>query len=57
MQNLFQIIQLQGGGWAEGGSDVEWTGEEVDTLDLHSFVRTFAEDPDTETIKTALKRW
>ena len=25
-----------------GGGDVEWTGEEVDTLHLHSFVRTFA---------------
>ena len=27
-----------------GGGDVEWTGEEVDTLHLHSFIRTFAED-------------
>ena len=35
------------GGRGLGGRTlvVKWTGEEVDTLDLHSFVRTFAEDP------------
>ena len=40
------IVKLISDNSAAGGrtSVVAWTGEEVDTLHLHSSVRTFAED-------------